>query len=93
MQRKRIRQEKAGSAALFPPSSLKDRRDIPVQGDPDESDHEEVRRIVDIEQPLHAGPFAALAVVLGQDRDRQEGEHLQRAVQLIQEDKIDRRID
>ena len=60
-----------------------------MQGEPDDSYNKEVRGIVDVEQPLCSGYlFAAFAVVLREDRDSQEGEHLQRAVQLIQTEEV-----
>lgn len=61
-----------------------------MQGEPDDSDNKEMRGIVDVEQPFCSGYlFAAFAVVMRENRDCQEGEHLQRAVQLIQAEEID----
>lgn len=52
-----------------------------------------MRRVVDIEKPLHALPSAALAVIAREDGDGQEREHLQSAVELVEEDEIDERVD
>lgn len=47
-----------------------------------------VRRIVDIEEPLHPLPMASLSIVLCQNRDRQKREHLQYAVEPVEKKKV-----
>ena len=52
-----------------------------------------MRRIIEIEQPLHSLPAPAFAVVLEQKRDGDKGEHLQNRVQLVDRKEVDHRID
>lgn len=57
-----------------------------MQRDPDDADHDEVRRIIQIEKPLHAFPLAALPVITHQDRDGQDLSPLRHLLVLADED-------
>lgn len=63
-----------------------------MQGQPDDPDHYKMGRIINVKEPLHASPFTLLSVIRSEDRYRKECEHLERSVELIQENEIDRRI-
>ena len=53
---------------------------ITMKGQSNETDHEQMSRIIDIEQPLHAFPFATLSIVHGQYRNAQKGKHLKHTI-------------
>lgn len=59
-----------------------------MQRDPDDADHDEVRRIIQIEKPLHAFPLAALPVITHQDRDGQAGKELEHAIRFVDKEEV-----
>ena len=59
-----------------------------MQRDSDDADHHKMRRIIDIEKPLHSFPLSAFAIVLRKDWNGQECKQLQYSVKFIQEQKI-----
>ena len=59
----------------------------------DHADNKQMRRIVDIEKPLHALPFPSFAVILLQYRQGQQRAHLEEPVDLVYKEEVHGGID
>lgn len=65
------------------------RENTPVSNKyPEQPDDEQMRRVVDIEKPLHAFPFSSFPVILLQNRQRQQCAHLENSVGFVHKDKV-----
>ncbi len=64
-----------------------------MQQNPDNTDYDQVSRIVNVEKPFHSLPLSAFAVIRGKDRDRQDREHLKDGVRSAQENEENGSID
>ena len=57
------------------------------------ADSNEVRGIVEVEEPLHSLPRSSPAVVVTEEEKGKEREHLQNSVDSVEEKKIDESVD
>ena len=64
-----------------------------MQGQAQDADDDQVGRVVEVEEPLHALPLPPLAVVLSEDREGKGGAHLQQPVELVDEEEVHQGVD